>query len=279
MNKCDKYFLEIVKELLSSKYNTFGQEVRPKYEDGTPAHTQLITNKVFEYDLSKGEFPFLLIRPQNWQAVIKEMLWMWQDQSNSIEVLENKYGVKWWKPWDIGDGTIGQRYGATLKKYNIVNFLLNELRFNPNNRRLVVNMFQYEDLASGPGLFPCVYETIWNVRGEFLDVIVMQRSSDFVVSWCLDEIQYSGLLMMISQSVGLKPGKLTHVVGNLHLYDRHIEQAKELLKRNLELIYKMDCPKLVLNPNKTNFYDFTIDDFSVENYDPIKPNLKFELAI
>lgn len=275
MYKANLIYKRNLEELLNNSYSTLGQAVRPVYSDGSPSHYQYITDVTDVYDISKGEFPITNYRPINWKAAIGELLWMWVDQSNDISLLERKYGVKWWRPWNIGDGTIGIRYGDTLKRHNIVNNLIVGLKRDPMSRRHICTMWQYDDFLKTKGLTPCVYETVWNVRGEYLDVFVLQRSSDYILSECFDRLQYCALLMMIAQCSWLKPGRMTYHVNNMHLYDRHVNNAKLLYLR--KPIDKQ--PILKINPEVKNFYDFTIDDFSLENFNCPYKNLKFDVAI
>ena len=275
MTKADRYFIETLKELLEKENSTEGENVRPKYKDGVEAHTYFITNKVFEYDLNKGELPLISLRQQAWKSAIKEILWIYQDQTSDLSVLKEKHNIHWWDDWNVGDGTIGQRYGATIRRYDLVNKLLNDLKNNKNSRRMIMNMYQYYDMNETTGLFPCAFETIWNVRGEYLDMILIQRSSDFGTAWSINEIQYVALQMMMAKASGLKPGKFTHIVGNLHIYDRHLLQGQEMLTRTPS----EKEVKLNFNPATDDFYSFRLEDFSLENYEPCEPQLKFELAI
>ncbi len=277
MTIADKNFKKLCLDILNSGNNTLGEKVRPKYADGTPSHTYFI-NQVFErYDLSKGELPILTLRQTAWKSGIKEILWIYQDQSNDLDLLKDKYSITWWDEWDIGNRTIGQRYGATVKKYNLMNKLLDGLKNQPYGRRHIINLYQEADLNSSKGLHPCAMETQWSVRDGYLDMTLIQRSSDVPVANAINKIQYVALLMMVARHVGLEAGVFCHYVNNAHIYDRHIEQVKELISRDSQ--EDSDKIRLVLNPDKTDFYDFTIDDFKMENYNPIKPNLKFELAI
>ena len=277
MTIADKNFKKLCMDILNSGNNTLGEKVRPKYADGTPSHTYFV-NQVFEkYDLSKGELPILTLRQTAWKSGIKEILWIYQDQSNDLDLLKNKYSITWWDEWDIGNRTIGQRYGATVKKYDLMNKLLDGLKNQPYGRRHIINLYQETDLESTKGLHPCAMETQWSVRDGYLDMTLIQRSSDVPVANAINKIQYVALLMMVARHVGLEAGVFCHYVNNAHIYDRHIEQVKELLNREPQ--EDDNKVRLVLNPEKTNFYDFTIDDFKMENYNPIKPNLKFELAI
>lgn len=277
MNLADQNFKKLCKEILEQGYSTKGEKVRPKYADGTPSHTFYI-NQVFEkYDLSKGEFPILTIRPIPWKSSIKEILWIYQDQSNELSVLKEKYNIHWWDDWNVGDDTIGQRYGATVKKHDLINKLLKGLEETPLGRRHIISLYQEDDLEATKGLYPCAMETQWSVRDKYLDMTLIQRSSDLPVANSINKVQYVALQMMVARHVGLEPGVFCHYVNNAHIYDRHLSQIEELMNRDGQ--DNADNIRLILNPNKNNFYDFTIDDFTIENYKPQKPNLKFELAI
>ena len=277
MTIADSNFKKLCTEILNSDNNTLGEKVRPKYADGTPSHTYFV-NQVFEkYDLSKGELPILTLRQTAWKSGIKEILWIYQDQSNDLNLLKEKYSITWWDEWDIGDRTIGQRYGATVKKYDLMNKLLKALKEQPYGRRHIINLYQESDLAASQGLHPCAMETQWSVRDGFLDMTLIQRSSDVAVANAINKIQYVALQMMVARHVGLEAGVFCHYVNNAHVYDRHIDQVKELISRSPQ--ENSEEIRLVLNPEKTNFYDFTLEDFTMEGYSPIKPNLKFELAI
>lgn len=276
VSKTDSLFKENLNEILKNGYSTEGQKVRPVYKDGVPAHTIYVNQVVEKYDINKGEFPITTLRPIAWKSGIKEMLWIYQDASNDLELFENKYGIMWWRDWEVNNtGTIGQRYGATVKKYDLMNKLLEGLINEPYTRRHIIDLYQYADFQKTPGLQPCAFLTVWSVRGEYLDVTLHQRSSDYCCAGHINKIQYVALLMMVARHVGLKPGTFMHVVDNLHIYDRHVEQANELISRTPS----NKQPKLILKEGKTNFYDFTIDDFEMIDYEPVKPQLKFELGI
>ena len=275
MNKADKLFKETIRDILENGTTDENQKVRPVYKDGTPAHTIFLTQVVEKYDISKGEFPITTLRHIAWKSGIKEILWIYQDASNDLDLLRDKYGITWWDEWDVGDRTIGQRYGATVRKYDLMNKLLNGLKNEPYGRRHIINLYQYSDFEETKGLHPCAFETLWSVRGEFLDMTLNQRSSDFCVAGHINKMQYVALMMMVARHCGLKPGVFMHVVQNCHIYDRHLEQAKILLERTPN--YKN--PRLVLKEGKTDFYSFTIDDFEMIDYEPVKPNLKFDLGI
>ncbi len=276
MNKADKIFKDTMRTILEE--GTKDEGPRPYYpSDHAPAHSTFITHQVHTYDIDKGELPIITLRPIAIKNAIKEILWIYQDQTSSLNVLKNKYNIHWWDEWESKDrpGTIGQRYGATVKKHNLMNNLLEGIKKDPYGRRHIMNLWQEEDFKETDGLKPCAYETIWTVRGEYLDMSLTQRSSDFIVAGHINGMQYTALLMMVARHCGLKPGKFTHYIINLHLYDRHEENAKIMLERE-----PINCqPNLILNPEKTDFYSFTIDDFELVGYESVKPQLKFELAI
>ncbi len=286
MNKADKYMKDGIENIFSNGYLDINP--RPKYSDGTPAHTLSVNHVMRQYDLSKDEFPICSLRPMAWKTGIREIFTIYQKPTNSISEME-EMGVSWWKPWDIGDGTIGQRYGATVKRYDLVNKLIQDIKKDPYGRRKVISLWQETDLNETIGLAPCAFLTIWNVRGEYLDMVLIQRSGDMLTAsgaGCMNEIQYAAFLMMIAKHTGYKAGVFTHFVANEQIYDRHKDAAHELLHRYYQLeLYKqdieqnMDKPKIILQTDKTNFYDFTIDDFVIENYNPVKPQLKLDLGI
>lgn len=293
MTKADKYLVESIYNILQNGIKD--ENPRPKYEDGTPAHTYFVTHQMRQYDLSKGEFPICTLRPIAWKSAIKEMFWIFQKESNDLKVL-NEMGVSYWNLWDIGDGTNGYRYGHTVHRYDLFRKrVLDDIKNNPYGRYHICNLWQEEEFKDEPnGLKPCAYETIWTVRREYLDLFLNQRSGDLLAAsggGGINETQYAALLMMVAKHTGYKPGKFTHFVANEQVYDLHIDQAKELIHRANERhlvtfealknseIDKNLMPKLVLNPEKNNFYDMTIDDFSMENYKPMKPQLKLPLGI
>jgi thymidylate synthase len=276
MNKADKnYILNIEKIIIQGSWD---ENPRPKYEDGTPANSRFITGVFEEYDISKDEFPIPTLRNTAIKTGIKEILWIYQKQTSSLSVAR-EMGVNWWEEWNIGDDTIGQRYGETINKYDLMNQLLDGLVKDPFGRRHIINMFQYEDLQSTKGLFPCAYETLWSVRkyGEdkVLDMTLIQRSNDYLVAGYINKIQYVALQMMVAGHCGYKVGKFCHLVQNLHIYDRHFDASTELLNKE-----PLDIqPKLILKEDK-NFYEYTINDFEIIGIDGIsKINSKLELAI
>ena len=280
MTKADNYMKDIINEILTYGYKDINP--RPKYADDTPAHTISVNHTFRQYDLSKEEFPICTLRPMAWKTGIREIFTIYQKPTNEISKM-HEMGVKWWDEWDIGDGTIGQRYGATVSRYDLINNLIKDIQNDPYGRRKVVSLWQEADLHETPGLAPCAFLTIWNVRGEYLDMMMVQRSGDMLTAsgpGGINEIQYAALLMMIARHTGYKPGVFSHIVANEQIYDRHMEAAQEILHRYYEsdIVDKIK-PNLVLNSEKTNFYDITIEDFTMENYAPMKPQLKLELGI
>lgn len=275
MNKADIFMHQSIKDILEEGYRD--ENPRPKYKDGTPAYTYSVNHVIRSYDLSKDEFPICTLRPIAWRTGIKEIFTIYQKPTNNIQEMHNM-GVNWWDDWDIGDGTIGQRYGATVDRYDLINKLILDIQKDPYGRRKVVSLWQNSDLSETPGLAPCAFLTIWNIRGEFLDMVLVQRSGDMLTAsgpGGINEVQYAALLMMIARHTGYKPGIFTHFVANEQIYDRHLEAAKEMLSRQ----GSEKCPKLILNPDKTDFYSFNIEDFNIVDYEPVRPQLELELGI
>lgn len=290
MNRADKYMYDMILNILDNGYKDINP--RPHYADGTPAHTISVNHSYRTYDLSAGDFPICTLRPQAWKTGIREIFTIYQKPTNNIKEMHER-GVTWWDEWDIGDGTIGQRYGATVDRYDLINNLIKDIQNDPYGRRKIVSLWQETDLHETAGLAPCAFLTIWNVRGDYLDMMMVQRSGDMLTAsgpGGINEIQYAALLMMVARHTGYEPGVFTHVVANEQIYDRHIEAAEEMLKRyNEKLVEESDetlvvnhmdtRPRLLLNDTKTDFYDFTIEDFFMVNYNPVKPQLKLELGI
>lgn len=274
MNKADEYYINNLKKILEEK--NIDENPRPKYKDGVDAHSYFITQVFEEYDISKGEFPIPTLRNTAIKMGINEILWVYQDQDSLLETA-HKRNIKWWDEWDIGDGTIGQRYGATVKKWDLMNKLLSSLEKDPFSRRHIINLLQESDLNETKGLYPCAYETIWSVRknvdGIFLDLHLNQRSNDYITAGKINKIQYVALQLMVASHLKYKVGKFTHYVQNLHIYDRHIEAANEILSRT-----PLDIQPKIELINHKNFYDFEISDFKISNIEGIE-KLKSNLEI
>ena len=283
MNKADRYMKADIEHILADGY--LDVNPRPKYADGTPAHTLSVNHVMRQYDLSKGEFPICTLRPMAWKTAIREIFTIYQHPTNVISEME-AMKVTWWNPWDIGDGTIGQRYGATVSRYDLINNLIKDIETDPYGRRKVVSLWQETDLRETKGLAPCAFLTIWNVRGEYLDMMPVQRSGDMLTAsgaGGMNEIQYAALLMMIAKHTGYKAGVFSHVVANEQIYDRHMDAANEMLRRYAEKAANEPAdapdPQISLETDKTDFYSFTIEDFKLRNYSSIKPQLVLDLGI
>lgn len=283
MTKGDVYTKEILTRILEE--GCLDKNPRPKYADGTPAHTLSVNHGMCTYDLTKGESPLITLRPIAVKSSIGELLWIYQDESNDLNVLRDKYGVTWWDEWDIGNRTIGSVYGETVRRHELVKRLLKGLKEDPDGRRHIICLWQEDDFKEPHGLKPCAFMTEWNVRHgkdgiDYLDMCLIQRSSDFATAGCINQVQYLIFLHLVARHLGLTPGRFSWFYNNIQIYDRHIEQAKELIARE-----PVDCePKIWLNPEKTNFYDFTIDDIKITGYprSEIKeknPQMKFDLGI
>lgn len=273
MTKGDYYFKKHITEILNEGIKDINP--RPVWHDGTPAHSYFITQVVETYDLAKGECPLTTIKPTAWKSAINEILVIYQEQSSKLEDF-HKHNVMWWDEWESKDipGTIGNRYGYVVKKYDLINKLIQGIKENPYGRRHNMNLNQYVDLESSDGLHSCAYETLWSVRGEYLDCTLIQRSNDMCAAADINVTQYACLLMMIAKATGYKAGKFTRFVQNMHIYDRHVDIAKEYISREPV----SPNARIIFEPKSDNFYEFTIDDFRVEDYEPHK-RIKTELAI
>lgn len=276
MNKADKYYIKNLKEIINN--GSLDKNPRPRYKDGVPAHTKFITQVFEEYDISKDEFPIPTLRNTAIKTGIKEILWIYQKQTNSLDDAHN-LGINWWDDWNIGNNTIGNRYGHTIKKHDLMNKLLLGLKIDPFGRRHIIDMYQYDEFDTSKGLYPCAFQTIWSVRElnneYYLDLTLVQRSNDYLVAGYINKIQYVALQMMICGSLSYKPGKFCHLTQNLHVYDRHFDALNEILDRDPIDIQ----PKLILKENK-NFYEYSVSDFEIIGTEQIKKiNASLELAI
>lgn len=279
MTKADQIFKRNIENILTD--GVMSGDARPVYSDGRKAHSKYITQVCDTYDLQKGEFPITTLRQIPIKSAIREIFWIYQDQTNDLTVLEDKYNVKYWRLWAVdGENNIGERYGAIVRKHKIIDRLLKQLEENPWNRRNVISLWDYEAFDATGGLLPCAYNVMFDVRqvGKtiYLDCTLTQRSNDMLVAHHINSMQYVALQMMIACHFGWEVGKFCYFVNNLHIYDNQFDQALELLNRP-----EIECsPKLELTcPSGTNFYDIKPEDFVLSGYEYNKPQLKFDLAV
>jgi thymidylate synthase len=228
-----------------------------------------------EYNIEAGEFPYTTLRSTAVKKGIAEILWIYQHQSNDLN-LARSLGVDWWEDWNVGDDTIGNRYGYTVRKHDLINTLLKGLKENPFSTSHIVDLFQYDDLKSSKGLNPCAYSFLCSARedknGLILDLTLIQRSSDYIVAGYINKCQYVALQMMIAGHLGWRVGMFRHFVQNLHIYDRHVKVAREISKSAPKDV----VPALYINRNK-NFFDVTVDDFVIKS--PMAKAYNLEVAI
>lgn len=280
--KGDQYTKQVIQRILDE--GCLDKYPSSTYGDGVPAHTYSANHAMLTYDLTKGEFPLITLRPIAVKFAIGELLWIYQDQSNNLDLLKEKYGITWWDEWDIGDRTIGAVYGETVRRHHLVQDLLDGIKNNPDGRRHIINMWQVSDFEDKHGLKPCAYQTSWNVRHgqdgvDYLDMCLFQRSSDFMAAGCINQVQYLVFLHLVARHCGYTPGRFSWFVQNIHIYDRHLEAAKELAARQ-----PVECqPYIWLNPDKTDFFDFTVDDIKIKDYprkviSEINPQMRFDLG-
>lgn len=263
MSKADVLFVNMCKDILDNGFSSEGQAVRAVWEDGTPAHTIKKFGAVNRYNLQE-EFPALTLRPTAIKSAVDEILWIWQKKSNNIKDLNSHI----WDEWADEDGSIGKAYGYQLGvKYDFhqgrmdqVDNVIWQLKNTPYSRRIMTNIYKFDDLME-MGLEPCAYSMTFNVTGNRLNAILNQRSQDILAANNWNVVQYSVLLMMFAQVCGLEPGELVHVIADAHIYDRHIPIIRELIARP-----QFPAPKFELNPEIKDFYDFTVNDIRVTDY-------------
>ncbi len=276
MSLADKIFIENINDILTNGFSDENLPVRPHWEDGTPAHTIKKFGVVNRYDLQK-EFPILTIRKTFFKSAIDEILWIWQKKSNNVNHLNSHI----WDSWADETGSIGKAYGYQLGikhkykegEFDQVDRVLYDLKHNPQSRRILTNIYNFQDLNE-MNLYPCAYSMTFNVSGNKLNGILNQRSNDMIVANNWNVVQYAVLLMMFAQVSGLQAGELVHVIADAHVYDRHVPIIKKVLDNP-----QYDAPILKINPNVTNFYDFTVDDFELVDYKATPLKEKLEVAI
>ena len=263
MSVADKIFIDNMNDILDNGVWDTDLQVRPKWSDGMPAHTVKKFGIVNRYDLSR-EFPILTIRRTFFKSAIDELLWIWQKKSNNIKDLHSKI----WNQWADADGSIGKAYGYQLGvkhkykegEFDQVDRVLYDLKHNPASRRILTNIYNFEDLHE-MNLYPCAYSMTFNVSGNTLNGILNQRSNDMLTANNWNVVQYAVLLIMFAQVSGLKAGELVHVIADAHIYDRHVPMVREIIKNP-----RFEAPRLEVDPDVRNFYDFTVDSFRLVDY-------------
>ncbi|MDD2245268.1 MAG: thymidylate synthase [Syntrophomonas sp.] len=263
MSKADNIFITMCQDILENGVSSEGENVRAKWADGTPAHTIKKFAVVNRYDLVE-EFPILTLRPTNLTASIDELLWIWQKKSNNVKELNSHI----WDSWTDQEGSIGKAYGYQLGvkheyhegEFDQVDRVLYDLKHNPYSRRIIANLYNHSDLHE-MNLYPCAYSMTFNVTGRKLNAILNQRSQDVLVANNWNVTQYAILVHMLAQVNNFEVGELVHVIADAHIYDRHIPLIEELIQRT-----PYPAPKLLINPDKKDFYDFNVEDFIIEGY-------------
>ena len=269
MSMADEIFISMCRDILENGTSTEGEKPRPHWEDGTPAYTIKKFGVVNRYDLSE-EFPIMTLRRTAIKSAVDEMLWIWQKKSNNIHELHSHI----WDEWADEDGSIGKAYGYQMgvkHQYkegmmDQVDRVIFDLKNNPFSRRILTNLYVHQDLHE-MNLYPCAYSMTFNVtqkKGEdklTLNAILNQRSQDVLTANNWNVVQYAVLVHMLAQVCGMKAGELVHVIGDAHIYDRHIPLIRELIERTPH-----PAPKFRLNPEIKDFYQFTRNDVQLDGY-------------
>ena len=276
MSRADELYKATCRDILSNGFSDENLEVRPHWADGTPAHTIKKFGVVNRYDLAE-EFPIMTLRRTYWKSAVDELLWIWQKKSNRIADL----GSHVWDEWAGPDGTIGKAYGYQLAvkhqypegEMDQVDRVLYDLKHNPASRRILTNLYNFQDLHE-MALYPCAYSMTFNVSGDTLNAILNQRSQDMLTANNWNVVQYSVLVHMMAQVSGLKVGELVHVIADAHIYDRHVPAVEKLLVQEPQA-----APTFHMDEAVTDFYRFTRDSFSLEGYHPLPFDDEIPVAI
>lgn len=276
MSMADKIFIDNINDILNNGFSDIGSQVRPRWSDGTPAHTIKKFCIVNRYDLSQ-EFPIITIRKTAFVNALDELLWIWQKKDNNVNNLASHI----WDSWADQSGSIGKAYGYQLSvkhsykegMFDQVDRVLYDLKHNPCSRRMITNIFVHQDLHE-MALYPCAYSMTFNVVDNRLNGILNQRSNDMAVANNWNVVQYALLLHMMAQVSNLQVGELVHVIADAHVYDRHIDILRQMLTH-----HQYPAPKLKINKDITDFYQFTPDDLELVDYQ-YTPNIaKLEVAV
>ncbi len=262
MSRADDIFISNIKDILTSGVSDEGLDVRPRWQDGTPAHTIKKFGIVNRYNL-KEEFPIITIRRTYMKSAINELLWIWQKKSNNVHDLKSHV----WDSWADEEGSIGKAYGYQLgvkHKYkegmfDQVDRVLYDLKHNPQSRRIMTNIYNHHDLFE-MALYPCAYSMTFNVSGHTLNGILNQRSQDMLTANNWNVVQYAVLMHMMAEVSDLEAGELIHVIADAHIYDRHIPIVEEIIEGE-----RYPAPEFRMS-SKKDFYAFTEDDFSLIGY-------------
>jgi len=262
MSRADEIFIANCKEILEHGVWDTDLPVRPRWEDGAPAHTVKRFGIVNRYDLSK-EFPILTLRRTYIKSAVDELLWIWQKKSNNVNALNSHV----WDAWADESGSIGKAYGYQLGvkhqyregEFDQVDRVLFDLKNNPQSRRILTNLYVHQDLSE-MALYPCAYSMTFNVSGNTLNAILNQRSQDMLTANNWNVCQYAVLVHLFAKAAGLKPGELVHVIADAHIYDRHVPIVEELLK-----LEPYPAPKFELE-DITDFYQFTPASVKLTDY-------------
>ena len=263
MSRADELYIQTCRDILENGVWDTDRDVRPHWEDGTPAHTVKKFCVVNRYDL-REEFPIMTLRRTYYRSCIQELLWIWQKKSNRIAEL----GSHIWDSWARADGTIGKAYGYQLGvkhqypegEFDQVDRVLHDLRHDPASRRILTNLYNHHDLHE-MALAPCAYSMTFNVSGNTLNAILNQRSQDMLTANNWNVVQYAVLVHMMAQVSGLEAGELVHVIADCHIYDRHVPLVEKMLQNP-----QYPAPEFVMDRSVTDFYRFTVDSFRMENY-------------
>ena len=276
MSRADEIYRATCLDILENGFWDTDLQVRPRWADGTPAHTVKKFGVVNRYDL-REEFPIMTLRRTYWKSAIDEILWIWQKKSNRLDEL----GSHVWDEWAQEDGTIGKAYGYQLGvkhkypegEFDQVDRVLYDLKHNPASRRILTSIFNHADLHE-MALAPCAYSMTYNVSGNTLNAILNQRSQDMLTANNWNVCQYAALVHMIAQVSGLQVGELVHVIADCHIYDRHVELVKKMLDNPT-----FEAPKFEIDPTVTDFYAFTKDSFRMVDYKCNKFDYEIPIAI
>lgn len=263
MSKADILYRETCEKILSEGVWDTDRAVRPRWQDGTPAHTVKCFGIVNRYDL-REEFPIMTLRRTFFRSCVDELLWIWQKKSNNVRDL----GSHVWDSWADENGSIGKAYGYQLGvkhrypegEFDQVDRVLYDLKNNPASRRILTNLYNFEDLHE-MALYPCAYSMTFNVSGNTLNAILNQRSQDMLTANNWNVVQYAVLVHMLAQVSGLQAGELVHVIADCHIYDRHVPLVEKLLQNE-----PLPAPKFHVNQDVKDFYQFTVDDFRLADY-------------